>query len=188
MNRRRITDPRERPPSIQATLRSFLSLSLGLSSRCRIQPDFFFFFHQPQNRKTIRRLARLPVLSSKTLSDFRCRYFVPFFLLARSIVGDDLGRARLKSRVPAKNAGRLSGAIVSSEHESRHNDVLRTYLASCYRHSSGEKREAIVTEKSCTTRSDQVVKRIEKIYFYFSLRLKTQEKYFVMNPAEMKNS
>jgi hypothetical protein len=130
LNRRRITDPR---PFRLLSAPSFRSRSASPV----VSSSGDFFFHQPQNRKTIRRLARLPVLSSKTLSDFRCRYFVPFFLLARSIVSDDLGRARLKSRVPAKNAGRLSGAIVSSEHESsaqrRFADLSRFLLSSFFR-------------------------------------------------------
>jgi len=93
-----------------------------------------------------RRLALPPRFLSKILSDFYHRYFAPFFL-SRSIVNDDLGQTRLKSRVPTKNAGRRRGAIVSSEHEFRHTETLRTYLASCYRHSSGEKREAADSEK-----------------------------------------
>lgn len=51
LNRRRITDPRG--PSIQATHRFFLSLSLSLLGRpYPARPIFFFFFHWQQRPQT----------------------------------------------------------------------------------------------------------------------------------------
>lgn len=162
LNRRRITDPREtRParPFRRLTVPSFRSRSTSPVSSYPARPIFFFHWQQNHRSQTWprRRLALPPGFLSKILSDFYHRYFAPFFPSC-SIVNDDLGQTRLKSRVPTKNAGRRRGAIVSSEHESRHTETLRTYLASCYRHSSGEKRERLqiaAAKKSCTARSDR---------------------------------
>lgn len=128
LNRRRITDPRVARP-----FRLLLPFALArpLQSSYPARPIFFLLFTTAAERDAVGILSsRLPgVFIENFIVLFTAVIFttvvIPSFP-SRSTVSR--GQARLKSRVPTKNAGR---DCLVREHESRHAETLRTYLASC---------------------------------------------------------